>query len=802
MKADVTRRHFLLSASSAAAAAAGCGVLLPRTTPRNPSKRRVKAEIRPYNGAPTLFINGQAHAAFSYLSYAPQKHYFEDFTQAGVDLFTFAANADSIEQWGLKETWPEPDRFDYTGEDAMFEMILSTNPDAYIFPRIHAVGPKWWVRTHPDELVRYTDENGQRRLPTWGEQEFLLPSWASEASLAMMEEATGRYVEHVRSSWYANRVIGYHVCSWLVGEWMTVLIDSSRPMTKRFRAFLKRKYGNVDALRSAWGQPDVTFDTVEVPREEEHRPPISHSFYDIPADQPIVDYFEHYEQVVVNAILRLAAAAKEASAHESLVGVFFGYFLQHGGWTPFHGHTGVHKVIRSPLVDFFSAPSGYHRRELRNGASHFMGLAETVKLHGKMWWDENDYRTYLSAPWGTMKAENLAGMSDEERRTLYDAQLHWRQWGGTENVDDSIEQQQRQVAHCISRAAGMWWFDMGGGWFDQPRFMQAIARMVSVAQRSVAFDRTDISDIAVVVDAQSMRHTPTQANIGRLLFIEQAPLLMRTGAPVSFYLLEDIDKALNHRLWIFLNCFAISAAARAAIDRKVKRSRNVVVWVYAPGLRRMGTFDRESARGLTGIKLAVHERESPLAVGVTEVGHPITRGLFETVYGATASYGGHVRHEIWVGRQPQQDEERGWQAHYARSLCAPTVYADDENALVLGYLTGLPHAGLAVRQLKRWTSVYSSAGPLPPVLLRNLARFAGVHLYLDTDDVVYANRSFLGVTTNAGGQRTIRLPRACDVVEIFSDKVIARNVSAFTTELAPASTYLYYLGNADKWLIA
>jgi len=130
------------------AAMVRCGVLVPRTVPAAASKGRVKAEIRPYNGAPTLFINGWAHSAFSYLSYAPQQHHFADYTRAGVDLFTFAGNADSIEHWGLKETWPEPDRFDYSGEDAMFEMILSANPDAYIFPRVHAVGQNAPRRGH------------------------------------------------------------------------------------------------------------------------------------------------------------------------------------------------------------------------------------------------------------------------------------------------------------------------------------------------------------------------------------------------------------------------------------------------------------------------------------------------------------------------------------------------------------------------------------------------------------------------------------------------------------------------------
>ena len=765
--------------------------------PRILSGRR-RAEIRRYNGAPTLFIDGAPCSAFSYMTYGMKKAPFGDFWRAGVKLYSFAANADSLDLWGMAEVWKAPDQFDYSGEDKNFELILEAAPDALIFPRIHTVGPKWWTDSHPDELLCYTDDKGNRQPVVWENKRFPWPSWASEAGLRVGEEAVRRYIEHTRSAPYAPHLIGYQVCSWAVGEWMAVCIDSSRPMTERFRAFLEKKYRTVDALRKAWDNADVRFDTAEVPPQTAHFTPASQSFYEVPKDQRMIDYWENYEEVVTDALLRLTTVAKEACHNESVIGVFFGYLLQFGSHANIHGHTGLRKVLQSPTVDFASSPSCYNRRSLYNGYSYFMSLPETVKLHGKMWWDENDYRTYLVGP-VTLKADEVAKWTDERRGAHYRNMRNWRIWGLTESLEESISHQQRETANCICHAAGMWWFDMEGGWFAEPQFMKAIARMYDVAERSVECDRSDAAQIAVVVDAQSLHYSPIPASVMQLLVIEQAPLLGRIGAPVSYYLLEDIEKAPDHRLWIFLNCFSPSPEMRKTISKKVKRNGQVAVWLYAPGLLDGGKLNAEQAAALTGIELRVLDKESPLAVTVTEAAHPLTMGLFETVYGATGTVGGRVRELRWRAEPVPTDEKKGWLRPYEDQLCRPTIYAADKKAMVLGYLTGVPEPGLVVKPQEAWTSVYSSAGPLSPQLVRNLARFAGVHLYVDTDDVVYANRSFLAISTNAGGQRTIRLPRACDVVETYSGTIVARNVSEFTTTIPAATTYLYYLGDADRW---
>ena len=58
---------------------------------------------------------------------------------------------------------------------------------------------------------------------------------------------------------------------------------------------------------------------------------------------------------------------------------------------------------------------------------------------------------------------------------------------------------------------------------------------------------------------------------------------------------------------------------------------------------------------------------------------------------------------------------------------------------------------------------------LPPdaAVLRKAFREAGAHVWIDTDDVVAAGRGYLMVHAASDGEKRIRLPRKCDVREIF-----------------------------------
>jgi hypothetical protein len=91
------------------------------------------------------------------------------------------------------------------------------------------------------------------------------------------------------------------------------------------------------------------------------------------------------------------------------------------------------------------------------------------------------------------------------------------------------------------------------------------------------------------------------------------------------------------------------------------------------------------------------------------------------------------------------------------------------------------------------TSFYAVTSLLPPIFYRAVARLAGVHLYNDRDDTLYASRSYLTLNADGPGPRTLRLPRHCDVIDPFEGRTLHRGVDTFTVELRDKETMLVRL---------
>ena len=108
----------------------------------------------------------------------------------------------------------------------------------------------------------------------------------------------------------------------------------------------------------------------------------------------------------------------------------------------------------------------------------------------------------------------------------------------------------------------------------------------------------------------------------------------------------------------------------------------------------------------------------------------------------------------------------------------------------LGRLEGRKDVVLAIKRLKDWTSVYTLNPVLPAAFLRTLARSAGLHLFNDRDDTLYASRSYLAVNADGSGNRTLRFPSPADLFDPFTGQPLARHVSSFSRDLRDKETLL------------
>jgi len=124
----------------------------------------------------------------------------------------------------------------------------------------------------------------------------------------------------------------------------------------------------------------------------------------------------------------------------------------------------------------------------------------------------------------------------------------------------------------------------------------------------------------------------------------------------------------------------------------------------------------------------------------------------------------------------------------------PVFYAADTEATVLGaYHDG--KAALAVRDFGAWKSIYSAVPYMDRALLRNVARWAGVHLYCELGPVVRARGPFLLIHKGHKGPEKIpvKLTSRAAVTDLFTSVELARATAELTLDSPRCGTFFLQL---------
>ena len=762
------RRDVLRMAPLAAAGAVAGGnmrdLLLPpmgEAAGPEPAKGQAKfgvaaAEVKPHNGSPALWLDGKpVFPAINWVS-GPTPDKWDFVEQArksaatGIHIYAFDVGK------GTEWIGPGPGHtgdLDLSTVEARFARVVEADPAALFHLRIYLEPGHgdWWEKAHPGECEILSDgrRNGM--------------SFASRVWRDGAKEFLRAYIAHFRKIGLFDRIIAYQVGAGHTGEWVkgessmyAPCGDYSEPMRRYFREWLTGRYrGDVAALRAAWRHaPSVTFETAAVPAAERQLEARMYTFRDPAAEQDVIDYFAALAELCADAVIDLCRTVKEATGGNRLAGAFYGYLLDlawNGGFfkerpdSDFStyqrsGHLGLSKVLVSPHVDFLVSPYSYGFRGM-GGDSPSMLPAESVRLHGKLLLIEDDTRTHSDS-------------TDPN-------------YGQVKTFDDSRAILRRNLAHFLTHGEGAWWALWKVDPVKEPRFERLLRELRQWGDTSMNYDRSSASEIAVLLDDESFFYETCRYNLDiPLIFQQRLWGLPRLGAPFDVFLLDDFlaGKLPAYKLYVFLNPFRLDGARRRALSKELKRDGRTALWIYAPGfIKELPGL--ENMEELTGIRFGLGEQPWGPLIHITDFGHPITRDL-----GRDTAWG-------------------------TNSKLAPIFHVDDPDARVLGevvYSQGNCRPGFAAKELPAWRSVYSAAPNLPADVLRAIARWAGVHIYNDDGDVLYANRSFLGVHTLAGGERTIRLPRrAPGVADLLAGKVIDRNTAEIRVVLEPRSTALY-----------
>jgi hypothetical protein len=724
------------------------------------------AHVKTHNGTPTLFLDGKP--AFYGLMWGsppapdgyPLKECARYYGEAGIHLFTF-----DMGTGGNPPDWcgPKPGRsehWDFSTLEGRFGQVLEADPEARFHLRVHLEMPAWWQKLYPEECELASDG---RRLC----QSFASKVWREQAKAYLKA-----LIAHFQSIGLAERIIAYQTGAGGTGEWVKATAmagfcgDYSQPMREHFRAWLRQTYHDeVAALREAWADHSVTFDTAEVPSAAAQLQTAHFTFRDPKREQNIIDYYRCLAELCGDLVIDFNRTVKEATNGQVLAGAFFGYLMELSWNSGFFaegadseyssyqrsGHLGLRRVLESPYTDFLVSPYSYGFRGI-GGDGPSMLPSESVRLHGKIYIFEEDSRTHI---------------------TVHDHP----NYGKTDTLSDSIAVLQRNFAYVVTHGQGIWWLGGGGPTTphielsQQPAFRPLIRQFNEIATFALQLERKPSAEIAVLLDDESFFYESVRNDLDLpLIFQQRLWGLPKLGAPHDTYLLQDFieGRLPPYRLYIFLNPFRLDRTRREALKREIRRDGRVAVWIYAPGYIQ-DDLSLANMTDLTGFAFGKGDHPWGPLIHITDFQHPITRGLSQDLFWGT------------------------------NNRLGPVFHLEDYGARVLGnvvYSQGRCRPGFGVKEFPDWTSIYVAAPNIPAPVLRGMARYAGVHLYSEAGDVLYATPHLLGVHTVAGGERVFRLPGRVECVyDLFGGSLVAREADQFQVTLPPASTSLYYTGD-------
>ena len=431
------------------------------------------SEVRKVDGLPTLFVNGKAVPEMAYVTYNTKNNRYRDFAQAGVRLYSVNLN---FSEMPINERAPvlvfqkgifEKDKPDFSIVDKNFDEILSACPDAMIFPRVNVNLSREWEVLHPDELCEY-GVSGRTRV-----------SLASDIWAQAVKEKLAQLIKYIENSRYSENVIGYQIAGYNTDEWLPFEDYGfyGKRAKEKFLDFCEEK---------------------NLVKNEEN-------------------YFRFASEMTAQRIIEFASAAKSAVDGKKIVGAFYGYTI--GCPHRVNCHLALKKILESDKIDFMCSPLIYVHGRQPGLDPYPMIPIDSLKLHGKLYFSENDIRTHLSRT--------------PSPHPNYSVKI-W--FGPTREI--SLEQIKLNFCRAFTHGHGMWWFDMWGGWYDDDEFMQTFAKMQKTCGNGM--DRKS-ADVAVFTDENC--YFPLRGHRNRIWNVCNEIGL--SGVMYDIFLASDFEKVCD-----------------------------------------------------------------------------------------------------------------------------------------------------------------------------------------------------------------------------------------------------------------
>jgi hypothetical protein len=671
--------------------------------------------------------------------------------------------------YGDSGPWLAKGEFDWKEVDERLWRVLRVDPDAYILFYLVTDPYRKWADEHPDAIVR--DQHDRKVVvrmhpADWGREprpdaqaykERWGHSYVSEDLRRDTQQALRELVRHVNGSLPGKSVAGYHIAGGSDAQffhWAGYsppepsaanyhLADYSPDSRRAFADWLRRKYGSAEALKAAWHQPGATFEGVRIPSGE--RRLSKGFFFDAKVDEDVADYNRFYSEGTVETIHGYARAIKEETKGGKLVST---YWEDAAANVDSHFATG--RMLDSADIDFLAGPTDYGVR-LPGEVGECHSVWGSLMLRDRLWVSEQDWRSWLSSSVG---------------------QAIDRGVGRVESAAEHNNMVRRESGMMLAFGQGTWWYEMGGGWFADPRIMAGVREAREAFARDLAASGRPQADVAVFVSERSLDYLKFEpgnlTGFRHNALVQQIREFNQSGVPYQLFLQSDLGhpELPEFKLYVFLNAHCIEPEEWRAIQ-KLKDGGKTLCFLHAPGIikpENVGAATAgEAIERVTGMRVREVGQDVPLAI------HPVA----DVRPGSLPFPVEGMRLSSWPGRGPAFAVE-------APEATALGAFSDKSTAL-------------AWRSFGNWNSVYCGGLCLGDAFLNALARRAGAWVAADPGDAVYANQRVFTVHALYESEKTLAFRRPSRVVDLTNGAVVADSASTLKLPMKIGETRWFAL---------
>ena len=708
------------------------------------------ASVRPGVDAVDLMVDDALLPGISYGKPRFGQEAHEQMRLAGVRVHRVRINGGgpSGEYARLDPIWKRPEYFDYVALDRALGKVCRPDVDVIIEILLQRP-PNWWFDEHVDNAP-VSD---------------LDPAWRTYAAKLLR-----LVLARVREGRYPGRIIGCHV---LLGAGL-----NERPWPERenhgaytavFRQWLTTQYGTDEALREAWKSDTVTLQSA-TPEPIKRWPRGSVGLLIHPqANRAGIDSMRFYNRSWADTHLFLAAEIKKATQGRYLTGIVDGpLLLMANRWDNTYdpAAAAILPILESAVVDYLEVPASLlftsHGSEM---AGVELLLCEMARRHGKYFWvrlvkptPSILRRTFVAT---LTESCGLHVVTDRSPETPV-AEL--QAWARIQDKARVLPRgRPRELAIVV---------DPGIGLNLAPDPAAAVLTGQAPQTRLSGFDNAGVQDVSPSRRSQS-------ASLP--FYLTEAPRTAwsRSGVPWEAVFIDDFDPG-RYRIIVFYHILQLTDARRKIMN-SCKNDERTVVWQWADVIIGDNTISSKNQREMFGIDVRLKPGGWPLHLKPSEV----LANIVPSDYWFSWDFCGGRRYG-----------DRG----AADVAINPMFVVDDNDAQILArHESG--EAAIAMKILPDWNSIYSASPVLDPVLLRTAARQSGAHIYLDSDDILFVNDSFIAIYTMRDGVRALNLPASQPLYEVFRDQILA-TAESHNIDLKDRRTYLFYRGTKEAWMAA